>query len=91
MNVITNNHERQFMYGYDVPSEVHQDYDWLDENEHDDGWINYRGNWYHISDFMQAPASMAPWSGYFGETAFSAIVIELSDDGETYRIGLALS
>jgi hypothetical protein len=93
MEVLTNNHERQFKYGYEVPGSVLADFDHLNEDEQADGWIHYRNTWYHISDFMRCPNSlnMREWHGYSSDSFFSGVVIKLSDDCETYRIGTYLS
>lgn len=89
MEITSNKHWRQFKYAHEVPAETLEWYDWLDENEKVDGWFNYRGHWYHISDVMRS--SIDGWQGHIGETFFSAIVVNISDDGEEYQIGLALA
>lgn len=89
MKVTTNRHWRQFKYGYEVPAETLEWYDWLDDDERNDGWIFYRGSWLHISDFMRG--GIEGWQGSHGDSFFSATVINISDDGEEYQIGLALA
>ena len=89
ITVTTNHNWRQFKYGYEVPESVHADYDWLDDDARADGWMHYRGHWYHISDVMCG--GIEGWQGSIGESFFSSILVNLSDDGEEYQIGLALS
>ena len=98
MNIITNNHERQFKYGYEVPQSVlDSDFDYLDSDEQTDGFIHYRGIWYHTSDFMRLnnlygqPDDFADWHGYSSDSFFSGVLIRLSDDGETYQIATYIS
>ena len=65
-----------------------------------DGWIVYRDKTYHLSEFSNlnnkahypngSPFPI-PWNGYISDSYFSGIVIELSEDGEMYRIGTYFS
>ena len=96
LSIITNNHERQFKYGYEVPESVKADFDHLSDDEMMDGWIQYRSVWYHLSDFMHisVPSDnmfFTGWHGYSSDSFFSGVLIKISDDGETYQIGTYLS
>lgn len=95
MEIITNNHYRPFLFGYEIPETVLNDgFDWLDNDEKNDGFIYYRGRYCHLSEFMRVPES-APfsgnWSGYFNDGAFSGVLIEISDDCEQYKIATFIS
>lgn len=98
MKYITNGHWRDFRYGHEVPADIlKRDFDWLDINDALDGFIHYRGTWSHISEYF-APSSPAALpdcpirpDGYMNDCYFSGTVIELSDDGERYRIALYLN
>ena len=90
--ITTNNQVRQYLYGYDVPKETLDWYDWLDDDAKADGWIHYKNHWYHISDFMRvepsAPDWMQEWDGYQSDSYFSGVVIKFGDDpSEEYIIG----
>lgn len=91
LTIRTNNHDRQFIYKYDVPAEVLADqFAYLDEDV-TDGFFNYHNTWYHTSQFMRIPTGDGPlylagWEGAHGDSFFSGVLIKLSDDGETYRI-----
>ena len=90
MKVYTNKHKRQFKYRNEVPNDVLQDdFDWLDDDSSYDGFIHYRGNWYHVSEFMRCDdnSPFNGWHGYHSDSFFSGILIRLSDDCETYQIG----
>ena len=92
MQIITNNAERQFLYGYDVPDSIHAEFDHLDDDSRQDGWIHYHKCWYHVSDFMVLnefygqPDDFIDWHGYSSDSFFSGVLIRISDDGETYQI-----
>jgi len=95
MKIITNNHERYFQYWHDVPDEVRDWYDWLGEDNDYDGWIEYKGNWSHISDYLAVhnefhnpnpPDWMIDWHGYKPDSFFSGTLIRVQDDCETYQI-----
>ena len=93
MKIITDHKWKPFKYGNEVPAGVlSSHFGHLHEDDTFDGFLCYRRQWYHVSDFMCAPEGFpAPWSGYSGDSYFSGVVIELSNDGESYRIGLYLS
>ena len=78
--------EKQFRYGYEVPASViARQFDHLSEDEASDGFILYRKQWYHRSDFMRGAAN--GWHGYAADSYFSGTVIQLTNDGESYIIG----
>ena len=88
--ILTDNKWKYFKYRYEVPQNVlDQDYDHLDEDSLD-GFIKYRRNWYHISDFMlpmsQFDKEFKEWHAYLSDSFFSGILIRVSDDGEQYQI-----
>lgn len=92
MEIITNNHWRQFKYGYEVPTDIIEWNDHLNEDLASYGWINYRGHWYHASDFLQLGGDdLDGWDGYSSDSVFSGVLIRLSDDGESYQIATYIS
>jgi hypothetical protein len=89
MNVTTNNHWRDFSYRYEVPADVLvSEFDWLDEDDQD-GFFRYRGVWYHLSMFLRT--TIKGWHGIHNDSMFSGVLIEVSSDGEQYRIGTVIS
>ena len=89
MNVTSNWHWRDFLYRDDVPDETSaSEFDWLTEDEQG-GFLRYRGAWYHISMFLRT--TIAPWHGIHNDSAFSGVAIEISRDGEQYRIGTLIT
>lgn len=91
MKLITDNKWKHFTYGYEMPKSVLKDYDHLDESESYDQFFRYRGVWYHLSDFLNIDHAVSVplrvWDGYYSESAFSAVVIKISSDSESYCIG----
>jgi hypothetical protein len=93
LKIVTNNHDRQFAYRYDVPESVLAgDLDWTTE-EDSDGYFCYRGYWYHLGMFMRVgypgPFGQTDDNGYHGyhnDSFSSGVLIKCSDDGETYRV-----
>lgn len=78
--------EKHFRYGYEVPpSVIARQFDHLSEDEASDGFILYRKQWYHRSDFMRGASN--GWHGYAADSYFTGTVIQLSSDGESYIIG----
>jgi len=95
MRIITDNKWKNFLYGDEVPKKVLDDYDWLDGEAKQDGWIKYKGEYYHISDFIYTVRIPEPklksWDAYKSDSYFSGIVIKLSPDIQQYKIGLYLT
>jgi hypothetical protein len=98
IEIITDNKWKDLKYGHEVPEKVLNDqFDWLDEEERVGGYgfIKYRGNWYHLSEFMciekqhndDDDGAFSSWHGYKSDSFFSGVVIKVSDDGEGYKIG----
>jgi hypothetical protein len=83
VQVKTNHHWRQFVYRTDVPDSIlNGDLDWTNE-EDSDWYLQYRGVWYHLSQFMHG----GPWGdGFHADTFFSGVAIRLSKDCEEYQI-----
>jgi hypothetical protein len=94
MKITTDHKWKAFKYRNEVPAKVLHRYDWLNEDDEFDGWIclrkKYGRMWFHLSDFMRLDrGSNIPgkWQGYSSDSYFSGTLIELSSDGEMYRIG----
>ena len=88
---IKSNYKRRFLLtDVDVPKKVLDEYDWLDDDEKTDGWMKYKDQYYHLSDFMWIPADikdMKGWDGYMSDSFFSGIVIKVFYYTDEYIIG----
>ena len=90
LTIKTDHKWKPFLYRYEVPDAILADlFAHLPEDEYGDGFFQYRGRYYHTSDFMRIEHNedMKDWQGYAGDSYFAGIVIRLSDDVEAYQIG----
>lgn len=92
MKIVTNNHWREFYTVESVPTSILSDYEHLLEDDEMpyNNWIYYRKRWFHLSDFIKID-NTPPWHGAVGDSYFSGTLIELSGDGDAYKIGYYLS
>lgn len=86
MTITTNNIPRNTLYRHEVPEAVLADqFDYLDDEEADDGFFQYRGVWYHLSEFMvttNLPDELQKWHGYKAESFSTGVLVRLSNDCE---------
>ena len=83
MEVITNNHDRQFSYRTEVPAKVlESEFDWLSEDDGIDGFFRYHGQWYHLSEFERS-AAMPGYHAVHCDTYSSGC----AGDGSAGRLG----
>lgn len=82
ITIKTNNHKREFLYYSDLDDKmkkiVETDFDYLDENEIEYGWIIYKNDLIHISNFMNN--SYREWHGRFSTGFWSAYLIKVYHD-----------
>ena len=93
--IITNNLPRFISFRHQVPEKVLADqFSHLDD-DNIDGFFCYKGDWFHISDFMPTieGRELQDWDGYTSDTYFSGTVIKWvdDDDGESLIVGRYLS
>ena len=85
---------KQLKYRSEVPLNIlKSEFDYQDEEEIFDGFFCYRGHWYHTDQFFTigsdnplANAAGIKWNGYLSDSFYSGILVELSNDGESYRV-----
>ena len=92
LKVITDRKWKQFKYRNEVPKRVlAREFDYQDgESDTLDGFFCYRKRWYHLDGFMCIDKNSPfpkQWNGYASDSFFSGVLIEVSHDGETYRVG----
>jgi len=82
--IISNGHTRPLHYWHDLPTKEREYFDYGGAIEGD--YVKYLGAWYNLGDFeritpQQPNLYAAGWQGFFTETAFSAVVVKVADDG----------
>jgi len=86
----TNNQWRQLSYRSEVPENIlKSEFDYQDENEVFDGFFKYKGFWYHLDQFMRLDNNSpfgGQWDGYLNDSAFSGVLVKLSDDGDSVKV-----
>jgi hypothetical protein len=96
MKIKSNRHWRNFVCRWDVPATVLADqFGWTNEDnrehgDYEDGFLCYKGRWYHLGDFVRvvdAGGVLSGWDGHHAYSYFSGVVIRVSDDGKQYQIG----
>lgn len=84
LKVITNNHARQLVYGYELTEAQKADFDYLDAEEletHD--FFVYKGQVYDPCEFERIDKGRFPklanWDGIHGDSFFSGILFRWED------------
>ena len=86
MDIVTDHKWKQFLYGYELPDKVlYRDFDFIRHPETYDQFIKYRGRYYYIEQFTCT--DIEGWDGVCADSYFSGILIKISKDGESYKIG----
>ena len=89
MKIKTNNKFRNLLYWNELTSKEQKEFDWIEDPASED-FFRYKGAVYAISEAMRLEQT-PPWQGYYGMTAFSAVLIQLSRDGERVKVGMMLN
>ena len=96
MEIKTNNEYQEIKYSNEVPQDVLDDYDWLEEEDKAIGWVNHKDTWYHTSDFMVINKTdpnqpFNDWDGYHSDSYFSGVLIKFSNCGDCAKMGTYMS
>lgn len=89
---VTDHKWKSFTYRGDLPDDVRDEYPY----SYGDFFFNYRGAWYALGEFSRPVhpelydehCPITP-HGVTGGSAFHSVLIELSEDAESYRVCLA--
>jgi hypothetical protein len=91
MSIKTSNQPRELLYFSDFSEKdqarIRQDYDWMDTQdiEFNHGFFRYRGNIYHLQDFVRYSGDY--WDGRLGLNYFAAVLIKLTSDCDHVIVG----
>lgn len=76
-----------------IQLEIRKDYDWMDSQdiESNFGFFAYRGQVYHLQDFMRVTDVSDPdlkdWDGYVSDSVWSGTLVKLTEDCNFVVIG----
>lgn len=91
LTIITNNQPREKFSGlcaelYIGDAEtikLRKQFDYLTETEFEDAqFVNYKGYYYCLGDFMCTGDSFPDWEGCHGDSFFSGILIKFTEDND---------
>jgi hypothetical protein len=90
LTIKTNNIARPLLHLEDFDEntqlKIRKQYDWMHPDDIDSnfGFFAYRGQLYHLQDFMRVTDVSDPdlkgWDGYASETVWSGTVVRLTED-----------
>ena len=95
MQIKTDHKWKNFLDWYQLTDKEKADFDYMSREEAlCASFIRYRGVVYSMGGFMVLDAQSpfpGKWHSYQSDSFYSGVLIELSDDGEQYRIGTYIS
>lgn len=101
MHITTNNHWRNFLYGYELSESERAEFDYIDRDDIDThSFIRYRGMIIDPHEFMRIDETMLlhpendtmnQWQCYQSDSYFSGMVLRYSNDFKQYQIGTYIS
>ena len=99
LTVKTNNVPRDYSYGSDFNGKERQEmlnqFDYLTEEDfNQQSFVNYRGHWYDLGEFMlvgDSELGKLKWQGYSSDSFFSGIVVRYVEDNDRIVMGTYFS
>lgn len=95
IEITTNNHWKELIAKWELPTEVAADFDYVDENS-GNRFFQYRGVWYDANEFtfiissadsihglghrVEADSPLASWHGISTDSFYSGVVIRYEED-----------
>lgn len=82
-----NNVPRLKTYGFELPTDVRKEFDYLSDEEFETReFVQYKGEWYDLGDVLLAPDSIAAlgFQGFNSDTFFSGIGFRYFDKEGNY-------
>jgi hypothetical protein len=86
MKIITNNHPRDIIAGYELTEDERKEFDYIRIWE-DAQFIRYKGELYDLNDLEQNPGVFPEWSAYISDTFFSGVLFKFVNDFEQVIMG----
>lgn len=105
MKITTNNVPRPLIDAYELTAAERLEFDYLDWTAIDHGldsatFFRYKGELHDLGEFSTdygithgsgLPSTLTDWDGYRSDSAFSALVVRLTEDNESIVVGWMLS
>lgn len=100
MKIKTNHHLRPVLYWHDLTEAEKAEYKEAYEGVQESNFFRYRNWLYDLNDFLRVndalkgrgqDHSLYGWDGYKNESYFSSVLVKYGEDGESVKVGLALS
>lgn len=95
LTIKTNNIPRDYSYGSVFNGKERQEmmnqFDYLTEEDFNEKrFVNYKGYWYDLGEFMftgDSELGKLKWQGYSSDTYFSGVVVRYVEDNERIVMG----
>ena len=99
MKTLTNNVPRNYIYGIEFDGKERQEmlnqFDYLTEEDfNQQSFVNYKGRWYDLGEFMlvgDSELGKLKWQGYSSDTYFSGVVVRYVEDNDRIVMGTYFS
>jgi hypothetical protein len=87
----TNKQWRPILQSYELPDSARERFDYLNDEEfYGASFVKYKGYFYELGEFMRVAEggelAAAGWDGIHNDSAWTGVLIKLSNDGERYQI-----
>jgi hypothetical protein len=89
MQIISNNQTREIVYGYALPQQWRNEFDYYNSEDLDSAaFFKYKNQYYDLNEFMRTPDTLKllGWHGISNDSYFSGILIRLSDCGDAVTV-----
>lgn len=82
LTIRTNNVPRLLKCGYEMPTALRSDFDYIDAEEFETHeFFVFKGQWYDLAEFMRCEGdTLKGWDGYSNGSAFHGVLIKLVGD-----------
>ena len=86
----TDNKWKNFLYGYELTTAEKKEFDWMSAEELEtSNFFRYRRQVYSLSNFlvtMPDELKTLGWHAFSADTYFSGVAVQVSQDGEQYKV-----
>ena len=90
LQIVTNNHQRFTVDGYDLTPEERKEFDYYTPEEVDNAtFFRFKGGVYCMGEFIRVTkgSPFKGWDGYYSDSFFSGVLVKLVDGGDSVVVG----